>query len=121
MPAENPAEVRESGGAAYRERAESNAHVDSLLLSVVTSDGREAARRLECPEAPGREACESDQRHQHTKSGWPEALALARGKTGARSILLTAGSDARGLVYALLELADAFPLYPELRVTAGVV
>ena len=38
--------------------------------------------------------------------GAPEALALARGKIGKRSILLAAGSDARGLVYALLELAD---------------
>jgi hypothetical protein len=36
----------------------------------------------------------------------PEALALARGKTGKRSITLAAGSDARGLVYAVLELAD---------------
>jgi hypothetical protein len=36
----------------------------------------------------------------------PESFALARGKTGTRSLLLAAGSDARGLVYALLELAD---------------
>ena len=35
-----------------------------------------------------------------------EALALARGKIGRRNITLAAGSDARGLVYALLELAD---------------
>jgi hypothetical protein len=36
----------------------------------------------------------------------PEALALARGKISKRPVLLVAGSDARGLVYALLELAD---------------
>ena len=36
----------------------------------------------------------------------PEALALARGKLGQRTATLAAGSDARGLVYALLELAD---------------
>ena len=36
----------------------------------------------------------------------PEALALARGKIGRRNVTLAAGSDARGLVYALLELAD---------------
>jgi hypothetical protein len=36
----------------------------------------------------------------------PEAVALARGRMGARGIVLAAGSDARGLVYALLELAD---------------
>ena len=36
----------------------------------------------------------------------PESFALARGKTGTRALLLAAGSDARGLVYALLELAD---------------
>ncbi|MGD0745341.1 MAG: twin-arginine translocation signal domain-containing protein [Verrucomicrobiota bacterium] len=38
--------------------------------------------------------------------GTPEALALARGKVAARFVLLAAGSDARGLVYALLDLAD---------------
>ena len=36
----------------------------------------------------------------------PEALALARGKIEFRSALLVAGSDATGLVYALLELVD---------------
>jgi hypothetical protein len=36
----------------------------------------------------------------------PESFALARGKTGTRAMLLAAGSDARGLVYALLELTD---------------
>jgi hypothetical protein len=36
----------------------------------------------------------------------PEALAIARGKIGRHNISLAAGSDARGLVYALLELAD---------------
>jgi hypothetical protein len=36
----------------------------------------------------------------------PEALALAHGKIGKRNVLLAAGSDARGSVYALLELAD---------------
>jgi hypothetical protein len=38
----------------------------------------------------------------------PESFALARGKIGKtrRAVLLAGGSDARGLVYALLELAD---------------
>ena len=36
----------------------------------------------------------------------PEALAMMRGKIGKQSVVLAAGSDARGLVYALLELAD---------------
>jgi len=36
----------------------------------------------------------------------PEALALVRGRAGNRSVLLAGGSDVRGLVYALLELAD---------------
>ena len=36
----------------------------------------------------------------------PEALGLVRGKTGSRSVLLACGSDVRGLVYGLLELAD---------------
>jgi hypothetical protein len=36
----------------------------------------------------------------------PESLALARGKIQGRAVVLAAGSDERGLVYALLELAD---------------
>lgn len=36
----------------------------------------------------------------------PEALALAEGEAGGRRLLLACGSDARGLTYALLELAD---------------
>lgn len=47
-----------------------------------------AARRIELPDAP-------------------ESFALARGKIeGSRAVLVAGGSDARGLVYALLELAD---------------
>jgi len=38
--------------------------------------------------------------------GTPEAMALTRAQVGKRIVVLTAGSDARGLVYALLELAD---------------
>jgi hypothetical protein len=36
----------------------------------------------------------------------PEALGLARGTIGQRNVLIAGGSDARGLVYALLDLAD---------------
>jgi hypothetical protein len=36
----------------------------------------------------------------------PEALGLLAAKTAGRSVLLAAGHDSRGLVYALLELAD---------------
>jgi hypothetical protein len=36
----------------------------------------------------------------------PEAVGLSRGKMGNRRVLLACGSDARGLVYAVLELAD---------------
>lgn len=36
----------------------------------------------------------------------PECLAVARGKIAKHPALVVAGSDARGLVYALLELAD---------------
>ena len=36
----------------------------------------------------------------------PEAIGLGRGTKGARRFLLASGSDVRGLVYALLELAD---------------
>jgi hypothetical protein len=40
----------------------------------------------------------------------PESLALVPGKLGSRDVLLAAGSDARGLAYALTELADAIAL-----------
>lgn len=36
----------------------------------------------------------------------PEALGLVRGRLADRPVLLACGTDARGLVYALLELAD---------------
>jgi hypothetical protein len=36
----------------------------------------------------------------------PESLGLVPGKAGGRAVLLACGSDPRGLVYALLELAD---------------
>ena len=36
----------------------------------------------------------------------PEALAIATGTVSGRTVLLAAGQDDRGLVYALLELAD---------------
>ena len=42
----------------------------------------------------------------------PEALALGPAKIGGRDVLLAAGHDARGLVYALLELADRVDIRP---------
>ncbi len=36
----------------------------------------------------------------------PESFALVRGENGTRALFLAAGADARGLAYALLELAD---------------
>jgi hypothetical protein len=39
-------------------------------------------------------------------AAFPEALGLLAGQTAGRSVLLAAGHDSRGLVYALLELAD---------------
>src|SRR5258708_4398745 len=43
----------------------------------------------------------------------PEALALAPGRLGARDVLVAAGSDVRGLVYALTELTDAVAMGDE--------
>ena len=40
----------------------------------------------------------------------PEALALAPGRLDGRDVLFAAGSDVRGLVYALAELAAAVAL-----------
>jgi hypothetical protein len=40
----------------------------------------------------------------------PEALAIAPTKLGGREVLLARGRDVRGLVYALLEIADAVAL-----------
>jgi hypothetical protein len=41
-----------------------------------------------------------------TISGVPESLALVPGTIGSRKVILACGSDPRGLVYALRELAD---------------
>ena len=41
-----------------------------------------------------------------TVAAAPEALGLVSGQIGGRKVVLACGSDARGLVYALLELAD---------------
>jgi len=43
----------------------------------------------------------------------PEALALAPGKVGSKQVLLAAGQDPRGLVYALTELSDRVQLLAE--------
>jgi hypothetical protein len=55
----------------------------------------------------------------------PESLGLVPGRIGGRSALLASGSDARGLVYAVLELADrvksADPAGDPLAVTTPVV
>ena len=40
-------------------------------------------------------------------SGAPESVGLVRGQAGNRPALLVSGSDARGLVYGLLEVADS--------------
>jgi hypothetical protein len=55
----------------------------------------------------------------------PEALGLERGKLNGRQVLLASGADFRGLMYAILELADRVTFAPnpvrELDGTAGVV
>jgi hypothetical protein len=43
----------------------------------------------------------------------PEALALVQGKADGKQVLLAAGHDARGLVYALTELSDRVQLLAE--------
>ena len=49
----------------------------------------------------------------------PEALGLAPGRLASRPVLLACGADARGLVYAVLELADrvAFSAEPSAALT----
>src|SRR5262249_46144659 len=55
----------------------------------------------------------------------PEALALVRGKLKGKQVLLAGGTDVRGLMYALLELADQLKFAPnpiqELDRTPAVV
>jgi len=46
------------------------------------------------------------QQEKLTAPAEPESLALAQGRLEGRSVLLAAGADERGLVYALTELAD---------------
>ena len=51
----------------------------------------------------------------------PEALSLAEGKAGGRSVLLAGGSDARGLVFAVLELTDRLKYGSSLDVKSPIV
>jgi len=43
----------------------------------------------------------------------PEALNIGNGQLGGRAVLFVSGSDARGLSYALTEIADRVALYPD--------
>ncbi len=86
---------------------------DSLIARGVPSQlyasPDETPPSLECILVAGRTSAPARQLLGAAKVSLPdvpEALALARGKIRNRRILLAAGSDARGLVYALLELAD---------------
>jgi len=77
-----------------------------------------AARRIECRlyrqigEAAADDLCIEVAGHRSALPGGivvpdaPEALAIARGKLGDRKVLFARGTDVRGLVYALTELAD---------------
>jgi len=51
----------------------------------------------------------------------PEALSLAEGKAGGRPVLLAGGSDPRGLVFAVLELADRLKYGSPLDVKSPIV
>jgi hypothetical protein len=59
---------------------------------------------------PAREICRS---RGIAPPDAPESFVLTRGKIGSRALLLAAGADARGLVYALLELADRVNFAPD--------
>src|ERR1051326_1194916 len=50
-----------------------------------------------------------------------EALCLVPGKLSGRSVLLAGGSDERGLVYAVLELADRVSYGSPLEIRASVI
>ena len=43
----------------------------------------------------------------------PEALSIVEGVAGSRKVLLASGSDVRGLMYAVLEIADRIELNPD--------
>lgn len=86
---------------------------DSLIArgvpSQIYTSLDEATSSLECVLVAGRTSNATRQLLDGAKISLPdvpEALALAHGKIGKRVVLLAAGADARGLVYALLELAD---------------
>jgi hypothetical protein len=50
-----------------------------------------------------------------TTSTEAESLAIAPGRLGAREVLVASGADARGLMYALTEIADAITLGGDAR------
>lgn len=77
-----------------------------------TQIGQSVAASVEssqCVLAASRTSRAASQLFDHTAVPMPEAaeaLSLVKGRLERRPILLACGSDARGLVYALLELAD---------------
>ncbi|HEV3215265.1 MAG TPA: hypothetical protein VGZ27_06055 [Vicinamibacterales bacterium] len=79
------------------------------ITAEVVSRVDSAAAGNRCFLVAGAHAALAQQILRSSKSTMPEAaeaLCLVPGNTGGRAVLLVGGSDARGLVYALLELVD---------------
>ena len=101
------------------------------LLGALNARGAQAAiyesldqvpAGAECIFATGRDS--SSARQSFPAAGVPdapEALGFARGKIGTHKALVACGSDTRGLVYALLELADRVKLGGEPAATLRAV
>ncbi|HXS69684.1 MAG TPA: hypothetical protein VN761_12630, partial [Candidatus Polarisedimenticolia bacterium] len=87
-----------------------NALVIHGINAAVFDNLDQASATSECVFVTGKDSPVSGQLLERNGLSLPtaqESLALVRGKiAGKRSALMAAGSDTRGLVYALLELAD---------------
>jgi hypothetical protein len=79
------------------------------LASAVSDQVSQAPRRATCLVVAGAATSAAGQvlpRAGVTMPGSPESFGLVPGELAGRPILLACGSDVRGLVYAILELAD---------------
>jgi hypothetical protein len=120
----DPADPVVSNGPAQRSLAQLRASLSAQGISSAVGQGMDQAPPgARCIVAAGSSAPAA--REVLSRAGVsvpdsPEALGLIPGELAGRSVLLACGSDIRGLVYAILELADRVDCAPEPRAALDI-